>query len=386
MPIGGTISLTTVFSGLGILSGNTQSNTQYDFYYGVIWDDATTTYNQYDFYKKTSQGSRYDWMKQWGSEKSYYENIDDSRIEDFSTYYDYAGEYLAGSDPEVAPTAAFSANATQSTANTILTFTNATTGTAPLTYTWDFGDGGTSTSTSPTHSFSATGSYTISLTASNAFGIDGEIKTNYITIGDLVVASFSSSTQSTAPDTVITFTDTSTGNPDTFAWDFGDTNTSTSQNPTHSYSATGSYTVSMTASSVYDTDSTSDGIEIVAGAPIEGGTETTDGGDIIHTFTTADTLVVNEETTVKMLVVGAGSGGSRKNAGGGGGGGGGWVYYDATYVLPVGSYAVTIGAGGIGPAADNTRGSDGGSTVVTGLITATGAAPLYGDWKDGADF
>jgi PKD repeat protein len=43
------------------------------------------------------------------------------------------------------------------------------------------------------------------------------------------------------------FEDLSTGNPTSWTWDFGDTQSSTSQNPAHTYSAAGTYTVTLTA-------------------------------------------------------------------------------------------------------------------------------------------
>jgi len=61
----------------------------------------------------------------------------------------------------------------------------------------------------------------------------------------------------TAPDTVVVnntvnFTDASTGSPTYWEWDFGDGNTSTTQNPTHTFNLTGgdtiqTYTVKLTA-------------------------------------------------------------------------------------------------------------------------------------------
>jgi PKD repeat protein len=51
-------------------------------------------------------------------------------------------------------------------------FTNTTTGDPPLTYEWDFGDGGTSTSANPGNTYAAEGTYSVSLTATNLGGSD----------------------------------------------------------------------------------------------------------------------------------------------------------------------------------------------------------------------
>ena len=48
--------------------------------------------------------------------------------------------------------------------------------------TWSFGDGGTSTLQNPSHTYTAAGTYTVSLTATNAQGSDTATKTNYITV------------------------------------------------------------------------------------------------------------------------------------------------------------------------------------------------------------
>jgi len=53
----------------------------------------------------------------------------------------------------------------------------------------------------------------------------------------------------------VAFTDTSTGLPTSWSWDFGDGATSTEQNPTHIYSAAGTYTVKLTASNANSTSS-----------------------------------------------------------------------------------------------------------------------------------
>lgn len=50
------------------------------------------------------------------------------------------------------------------------------------TWSWEFGDGGTSTEASPTHQYLEAGSYTVTLTATTDDGTDSEVKVNYITV------------------------------------------------------------------------------------------------------------------------------------------------------------------------------------------------------------
>ncbi len=60
-------------------------------------------------------------------------------------------------------------------------FTDLTTQ-SPTTWDWDFGDGGSSTQQNPTHTYTASGTFTVTLIADNAIGSGTEIKTSYITI------------------------------------------------------------------------------------------------------------------------------------------------------------------------------------------------------------
>ena len=84
----------------------------------------------------------------------------------------------------IAPVAAFSADVTTGTIGTKVTFTDASTG-PPASWAWDFGDGITSTSQNPTHVYVMPGSYTVTLTATNALGSDGETKADYIVISGI---------------------------------------------------------------------------------------------------------------------------------------------------------------------------------------------------------
>ena len=66
----------------------------------------------------------------------------------------------------------------------------------------------------------------------------------------VVVASFTTSTNAPIPREVVTFTDTSTGSPATWAWDFGDGETSSEQHPEHAYAAPGCYIVTLAAGGI----------------------------------------------------------------------------------------------------------------------------------------
>jgi PKD repeat protein len=61
-------------------------------------------------------------------------------------------------------------------------------------------------------------------------------------------ASFTTSTPNPAANCLVQFTDTSSGGPTSWAWDFGDGSTAADQNATHSYATPGAYTVRLTAS------------------------------------------------------------------------------------------------------------------------------------------
>ena len=90
-----------------------------------------------------------------------------------------------------APTAAFSSNVTSGCAPLSVQFTDTSTG-SPTTWSWSFGDGGTSILQSPTHQYNSTGSYNVSLTASNGCGNDTKTVTNYITVYSRPTATASS--------------------------------------------------------------------------------------------------------------------------------------------------------------------------------------------------
>jgi PKD repeat protein len=146
---------------------------------------------------------------------------------------------------EAAPAAAFSASPTSGKAPLNVIFTDKSTGT-PTKWQWNFGDGTTSTQQNPTHKYSKSEVYTVSLTVKNAKGSNTVTKTDYITVITKPVSNFTSSVTSGKAPLTVTFTDKSTGTPGVWKWSFGDGTTSTLKNPTHKYSKAGVYTVSLT--------------------------------------------------------------------------------------------------------------------------------------------
>lgn len=115
---------------------------------------------------------------------------------------------------------------------------------------WDFGDSTTSTQQHPNHKYDSAGTYTVKLVVSSMFGCkDSMIKT--ITTYPSPTADFSYVTH--CADSAVSFTDMSTS-PDAvmgWIWDFGDSKTSTDQNPNHIYSLGGTYNVKQIAVSKY---------------------------------------------------------------------------------------------------------------------------------------
>ncbi|MCK5941744.1 MAG: PKD domain-containing protein, partial [Planctomycetes bacterium] len=105
-----------------------------------------------------------------------------------------------------------------------------------------------------------------------------------------VVADFTADTTSGAIPLAVQFTDASTGVPTTWAWDFGDGNTSTEQNPSHTYATAGSYTVQLTASNATTTNTVTKTNFITAiGTPTPDFTATPSSGPASLAVTFTDT-------------------------------------------------------------------------------------------------
>ncbi|MBD3334918.1 MAG: PKD domain-containing protein, partial [Candidatus Eisenbacteria bacterium] len=151
------------------------------------------------------------------------------------------------------PAADFSASPTTGCAPLAVAFTDLSTGEITG-WEWDFGDGGTSTAQNPSYTYTAAGTFTVSLTVTGPGGSDTATKIDYIAVADVPAAEFSGAPTSGPAPLTVEFTDLSTGGPTAWSWDFGNGGTSTAQNPSATYSAAGDYTVSLTVSNACGTD------------------------------------------------------------------------------------------------------------------------------------
>ena len=146
------------------------------------------------------------------------------------------------------PIANFNANKTSGYVPLVVKFTD--TSQYATGWQWNFADGtANSTQQSPTHTFTTAGSRRVVLTVSNSNGTSSKATTLILTSHGATrpVANFDVNvTNGTVPFDV-KFNDTSINTPTSWSWDFGDGATSTIQNPAHTYTTSGNYTVTLVA-------------------------------------------------------------------------------------------------------------------------------------------
>ena len=143
------------------------------------------------------------------------------------------------------PEPAFTVDTTIGCMGQPFTFTNSSTGNA-VNYLWNFGDGSTSTEENPVYSYSAEGTYSVTLTAFNPSGCDSSItEINLINI-EHPDADFSAfPTFAFCPPLLVSFTDLSSTDAVSWFWDFGNGSTSNLQNPSHIYTEPGVFSISL---------------------------------------------------------------------------------------------------------------------------------------------
>jgi gliding motility-associated-like protein len=123
-----------------------------------------------------------------------------------------------------------------------------TVGTAPFEFLWQFGDGGISDLQSPTHLYGGTGIYQASVEVVDTFGCSAicDVPVDII-LPPYVEAGFTYTVNMTCGETTVQFTDTSTGNPIAWEWEFGDGAQSDQSDPSYTFTGAGPFSITLIA-------------------------------------------------------------------------------------------------------------------------------------------
>ena len=147
------------------------------------------------------------------------------------------------------PTPAFSFTSAGLTTD----FTDGSTVSSGANYLWDFGDGNTSTQTDPTHVYAASGTYTVCLTTMDMCGADSTCQTVVVNDCTNPIADFTITDNDPSYD--FTNSSTTTGTT-TYSWNMGDGGTYSTMDASHTYTANGTYTVTLLVTDSCGVDST----------------------------------------------------------------------------------------------------------------------------------
>ncbi|HMZ30886.1 MAG TPA: PKD domain-containing protein [Methanoregulaceae archaeon] len=154
--------------------------------------------------------------------------------------------------PAESPHAQFTASPRDGPAPLAVQFTDQSTGSISS-RSWDFTNDGTvdSTLANPVFTYSNPGTYTVNLTVMGPGGLDTEIKTGFISVEEPasgVSAQFTASPLAGSVPLTVRFTDQSSGEITSYAWDFNGDGTVDSRvkNPVTVYTSSGTYTVTLT--------------------------------------------------------------------------------------------------------------------------------------------
>jgi len=145
-----------------------------------------------------------------------------------------------------------------------VSFTGHVSGTVPVTYTWTFGDGVGATGPTVTHAYATTGTFTVTMEATNDCG-QVELA-RAVRVAGLPQARFTSNAPVCLGEPAV-FDNLSTGVPPLFFhWDLGDGITSTLENPTHTYALAQIYTATLAVTNSYGTSAATHTVEVLAAA------------------------------------------------------------------------------------------------------------------------
>lgn len=258
-----------------------------------------------------------------------------------TTYNNNRDVFVAQLSSDLPVVAGFTADPTSGLAPLEVNFTNLSSGGYVSTL-WEFGDGITSTLTHPVHEYLSPGVYTVTLRISGPGGKDMLAIPAFITVDEPVTADFAADPISGPAPLTVSLSNLSSGNFDSCLWEFGDGSTSEAcDNPTHTYTTAGMYTVMLTISGPAGEDTLTAPDLIVVYEPVTAGftaTPTSGNAPLLVAFTNLST----GDYDSCLWEFGDGSTSTNCNNPG------------HTYTLP-GTYNVTLTVSGPGGSDNDTR-------------------------------
>ena len=155
-----------------------------------------------------------------------------------------------------------------------------------LSYAWTFGDSTAGTGISPTHAYTAAGTYTVSLTITGSGTSTTSVATATAVITAPPVANAGGPYTGSAGQTLTFDGSKSTataGQTLTYAWNFGDSTSGTGIAPTHAYTTAGTFTVTVTVTASGGGTATATATATIAALPVAnaGGPYTSNAGQAI---------------------------------------------------------------------------------------------------------
>ncbi|MCC9067015.1 PKD domain-containing protein [Arthrobacter cryoconiti] len=254
-------------------------------------DPQTTTAQSYQGYWRLGGDNLNGWPNQPSSDY-FAGSLDNFAVYDTAlTPSQVASHYALGTGQGV-PTASFTASVVPGTLGIAFDATASTpsAGQTIASYEWDFGDGTNATGVTVTHDYAAAGTYPVVLSVKDAAGVPATTSQSVVVAAPhqppTAVANHTTTGMTTAFDASAS-TASDGASISGYAWDFGDSTTSTLVNPTHTYLAPGTFTATLVV-----TDSTG-----VASQGVQTAITATHAAPVASFVATPSALVLSVDAT-----------------------------------------------------------------------------------------
>jgi PKD repeat protein len=236
----------------------------------LAWNDNATNETGYRGYMATGSGAfnRLTPDLAAGSSAASVSSLPSGTYRFYVVAFNAAGESSPSNTATVtigtSVTASFIVNPSAGLAG-VTSFVCSDTSSGATSWSWNFGDGGTSTMQNPSHVYTLPGTYTIQLTANGQ-----SFAAHSVSVSSGIAADFSYTPANPTTQQNISFSDRSSGNVASWLWNFGDGTSSNAQNPVKRYTSAGNYPVTLTVSTPAGlTSIASHTITVITATPVE---------------------------------------------------------------------------------------------------------------------